>query len=127
MGGEAVCYSTNKANLRILGETLLDLDARRHGIDEDLSFVPDERTLARVELRTLDTNLGKLDLMTHPAGGPSYTTLRSHADTYDVGGFVVRAASITDLIAVKQAAGCPKDVADVVELEAIERARGRGP
>jgi len=85
--------------------------------------VPDERTLARVELVTLDTDLGKLDLMTAPQGAPTYRRLRDGADTYDVGGFLVRVASVGDLIAMKSAAGRPKDVADMVELETIERLR----
>lgn len=118
-----LCYAPDEPNLRILGSALVDLRARLYGVEEDLPFVPDERTLAQVELLTLDTDLGKLDLMTHPAGAPSYKRLRAGADVYDVGGFVVRVASLTDLIAMKSAAGRPKDVADVAELEAIERAR----
>jgi hypothetical protein len=118
-----VCYATDEANLKALGRVLVDMRARLFGVDEEVPFVADERTLARVELLTLETDLGKLDLMTHPAGAPSYGKLRAHADTYDVGGFVVRVASIGDLISMKNAAGRPKDVADVAELETIERLR----
>lgn len=118
-----ICYSTEEPNLRILGAMLVDLHARLYGIEEDVPFVTDERTLAQVELLTLDTDLGKLDLMTHPAGAPSYARLRSGAEIYDVGGFVVRVASVADLIAMKNAAGRPKDLADVAELETIERLR----
>jgi predicted nucleotidyltransferase len=120
-----VCYSTEKANLAALGRALVDMNARLYEAKEDVPFVPDERTLARVELLTLQTDHGKLDLMTHPAGAPSYTRLRSHAETYDLGGVLVRVAGITDLIAMKQAAGRAKDLADVEELEAIEQLRRR--
>jgi predicted nucleotidyltransferase len=120
-----ICYSTQKANLAALGRALVDMNARLFGVKEDVPFVPDERTLARVELLTLQTDHGKLDLMTHPAGAPSYTRLRSHAETYDVGGILVRVAGIADLIAMKQAAGRAKDLADVEELEAIEQLRRR--
>jgi predicted nucleotidyltransferase len=118
-----ICFATEAANLRILGSTLVDLRARLYGVEEDIPFVPDERALAQVELLTLDTDLGKLDLMTHPSGAPSYRRLRDRAEVYDVGGFVVRVASVTDLISMKTAAGRPKDLADVAELEAIERIR----
>lgn len=118
-----ICHSTEPANLNVLGETLVELGARLYGVDEEVPFVPNERTLAQVSLLTLDTSLGKLDLMAHPAGIRSYATLRAGADAYDVGGFVVRVASISDLMSMKVSAGRPKDLADLVELEAIERLR----
>jgi predicted nucleotidyltransferase len=116
-----LCYSTEKANLAALGRALVDMNARLYGVNEDVPFVPDERTLAHVELLTLQTDHGKLDLMTHPAGAPSYSRLRAHADSYDLGGILIRVAGITDLIAMKRAAGRAKDLADVEELEAIEQ------
>jgi predicted nucleotidyltransferase len=118
-----ICYSTDKANLSALGRALVDMNARLFGVKEDVPFVPDERTLARVELLTLQTDHGKLDLMTHPSGAPSYARLRANAETYDLGGILVRVAGIADLIAMKQAAGRAKDLADVEELAAIEQLR----
>jgi hypothetical protein len=118
-----LCYSTDKANLEALGRALIDMRARLFGVEEEVPFVPDGRALARVELLTLQTDLGKLHVMTHPAGAPSYERLRSDAERYDLGGFLVRVASIADLVAMKQAAGRPKDLADVAELETIERLR----
>ena len=120
-----VCYATDAANLEALGRALLDMRARLFGVDEDVPFTPDSATLRRVELLTLETDLGKLDLMTHPSGAPPYASMREGADSYDLGGFVVRVASIPDLIAMKRWAGRPKDVADVEELEAIRRIRRR--
>jgi predicted nucleotidyltransferase len=122
-----VCYATDEANLKALARVLADMQARLFGVEEDVAFVADDRTLARVELLTLQTDFGKLDLMTHPTGAPSYRKLRSRADSYDLGGFVVRVASIEDLVAMKAAAGRLKDLADVAELETIERLRRESP
>jgi len=118
-----VCFSTDRANLQVLGEALLEMEARLFGVIEDVPFVPDAPTLAGVELLTLQTSLGKLDLMTHPAGAPEYRKLREGADRYEIGGFLVRVASVADLKAMKRAAGRPKDLADIAELEALEQLR----
>ena len=116
-----ITYADDGANLRALGDALQDLDARLRGVEEDVPFVPDERALRPIELLTLDTAAGPLDLILHPPGGPTYSALRRRAQRVDVGGLAVLVASIADLLAMKRAAGRAKDLADVEELEAIER------
>ena len=93
---------------------------------DDVPFTPDERTLRGVEVLTLDTSAGKLDLLTKPDGAPPFRTLRERADRLDVGAFAVLVASLPDLIAMKRAAGRPKDEIAVEELEAIRRLRAQG-
>ena len=118
-----IAFGRDLANLEALARVLTDLHARLYGVAEDVPFVADEQTLARVELLTLETDLGKLDLLAVPAGAPPYADLREHAASFDVGGFVVRVADIPQLIAMKELAGRPKDLADIAELEAIARLR----
>jgi hypothetical protein len=121
-----ICFATDNANLDALGDVLLALGARLKGLREDVPFVPDARTLRQVEVLTLITSLGELDVLARPPGAPAYEQLRRHADRYDLGGFNVSVASIDDLIAMKEAAGRPKDLLDIEELEAIKRLRRRG-
>jgi hypothetical protein len=120
-----ICFATDDANLAALGEVLTALSARLKGVDEDVPFVPDARTLRQVELLTLVTSLGELDVLARPPGAPSYQDLRRNADRYDLGGFNVSVASVDDLIVMKEAAGRPKDLLDIEELEAIKRLRRR--
>ena len=120
-----ICLATEDANLAALGDVLTALGARLKGVDEDVPFVPDARTLRQVELLTLVTSLGELDVLGRPPGAPPYRDLRRHADRYDLGGFNVSVASVDDLIAMKQAAGRAKDLLDIEELEAIKRLRHR--
>jgi hypothetical protein len=120
-----ICFATDDQNLAALGDVLVGLDARLKGVEEQLPFVPDAATLRRVEVLTLDTAAGELDVLAKPAGAARYDVLRRRAERYDLGGFSVLVASIDDLIAMKQAAGRAKDRADVEELETIRRLRRR--
>lgn len=120
-----ICYSPAQQNLDALGNVLLALDARLRGIDEDVPFVPDGRTLRGTQILCLRTSAGDLDLLVEPSGGTSYESLRRHADIMELGGHPVRVASIEDLLAMKRAAGRPQDLIDVEALEAARRLRLR--
>ena len=120
-----ISFATDDANVAALGDVLTALSARLKGVDDELPFVPDAQTLRRVELLTLVTSLGELDVLSGPPGAPPYAELRRNADRYDLDGFNVSVASIDDLIVMKQAAGRAKDLLDIEELEAIKRLRHR--
>ena len=118
-----ICFANDTANLDALGAVLTSLDARLRGVPEDVPFVADSATLKRVDVLTLTTVAGDLDVLRVPSGAPRYDVLRAHADRFDVGGFEVRVASIEDLIAMKTAGGRDKDRSDIAELEALLRLR----
>jgi predicted nucleotidyltransferase len=120
-----VCVATDLQNLDAVAEVLVALDARLRGIDEEVPFVPDGRALARLSLATLQTSAGPLDLLVHPDGAPPYDRLRRNAERKRLGDFSVLVASLDDLIAMKRAAGRPKDLVAVEELQAIKRLRRR--
>lgn len=122
-----VCFATDPANLESLASVLVALGARLRGADELLGFVPDARTLRRIEVLTMVTDAGDLDVLARPAGSPGYEALRSHADRFELDGFSVLVAGIEDLIAMKLATGRPKDLAAVHELEAIRKLRDEAP
>jgi predicted nucleotidyltransferase len=118
-----IMFASKKENLERLGRVLVDLEARLRGVEEDVPFMPDAGTLRRIDVLTLETSAGPLDLLRVPSGAPAYAILRRRAERYDVGGFEVLVASLEDLIAMKQAAGRLKDLAAVEELEVILRLR----
>ena len=118
-----VTFASDTGNLALLGEALVALEATPRGVTEDVRFVADAHTLRRVEVLTLDTIAGAFDVLARPTGAPPYGALRQNAVRHEIGGFGVLVASIPDLIAMKRAAGRPKDLADIAELEAIQRLR----
>jgi predicted nucleotidyltransferase len=124
-----ISFAQDDANLEALGEALDELRARLRGVEDDMPFVPDARTLRQLQLLTLQTSAGPLDLLVRPDGSPPYERLRRGAERMDVGGFAVQVASLDDLIAMKRAVGRDKDLLAVEELETIRdlRARGIGP
>ena len=76
----------------------------------------DARALRTGSLFTLLTRFGEFDLLANPDPGLDYETLAQTAVDARVGDVPVRVASLDDLIAMKRAAGRPKDL---VELEIL--------
>ena len=72
---------------------------------------------------TLDTPQGPLDVLAEPDASGGYAHLRANAIDATVSGVTVKIAGLDDLIAMKKAAGRPKDRVYVEELEAIRRIR----
>jgi uncharacterized nucleotidyltransferase DUF6036 len=118
-----ITYATTSHNLQLLGDFLVAADARLRGVAELVPFVPDNRTLERVEMLTLETSSGSLDLLSAPPGAPPYDELRARAERIDIGGRTVAVAAIEHLLAMKRVAGRPRDLEDIEALEAIERLR----
>jgi predicted nucleotidyltransferase len=98
---------------------LLDIHARLRGVDDDVPFVPDGRTLRHTQMLTLDSELGPIDLLTAPSGAPPYTTLRARATAVQLSGVRVLIASLDDLEAMKRSAGRAKDTIDLEEIAVI--------
>lgn len=84
-------------------------------------FQIERHTLRRARFLNLKTDIGAIDLLPLPAGVDSFEGLWERAVEMDLGGYVVRIASIDDLIAMKKAAGRPKDERHLMELAALKR------
>lgn len=120
-----IMFASAPENLERLGKVLIELEARLRDVEEDAPFMPDAGTLRGVDILTLETSAGPLDVLRAPSGAPAYAILRRRAERYEVGGFEVLVASLEDLIAMKQSVGRLKDLAAVEELEVILRLRSQ--
>jgi predicted nucleotidyltransferase len=118
-----IMFADDPANLEALGRVLTDLDARLRGVEDDVPFVADARTLAGIQLLTLETSLGWLDVHKQVPGVVSFPRLRRRAERVTIDDFAVLVAGVDDLLAMKRAAGRPQDQIDAAALKAIKRRR----
>jgi hypothetical protein len=114
-----ICHARDATNLRALAAALRELHARLRGVDRDVPFRLDERSLAAGDSFTFSTDAGDLDLIATPAGTDGYADLARTADPTDLDGLTVLVPSIDDLIRMKRAAGRPKDLIEVEVLGAL--------
>jgi hypothetical protein len=112
-------YSREQENLEKLAAVLGSLDAKLRGAPPDVPFLLDAKTLATGANFTFTTTMGSVDLLGDPVGAPPYERLRSAATVVDVQGSQVRVASLDHLIAMKEAAGRPKDKLQATEYRTI--------
>ena len=104
-----VVYARDRENLERLAAVLKSLGATLRGAPSDLPFQLDAETLQTGDHFTFSTRLGSLDIFGRPAASPPYETLKAAATTIDIEGHAVHVASLDHLIAMKEAAGRPRD------------------
>jgi hypothetical protein len=104
-----VLCSPAPENLERLAGVLRSLRATLRGAPRDVPFQLDDESLAAGGNFSFDTSFGALDALTHAAGAPPYERLKADAITIDVRGHAIRVASLDHLIAMKEAAGRPRD------------------
>jgi hypothetical protein len=113
--------SRRRENCRRIAEALAPYHPKPVDWPEGVPYVWDEQMLMNSTNLTLETDLGRIDFLAEPDGAPPYETLKARAVRFDLEGREVLVASIDDLISMKKAAGRPKDLAHIAELETIKR------
>jgi hypothetical protein len=119
-----IVYDRTPANLDRLAAALSVYKPYPRGAPPGLPFLWDRTTLERGLNFTLVTSLGAVDLLGEIPGGGSYRDLLPDAIELNV--FQVRCLclSLPQLIRAKRAAGRPRDLEALAELEAIEEEGG---
>jgi hypothetical protein len=118
-----VCYAREQPNLKRLAAALQSVHARLRNVPEGLPFILDAETLHRGLNFTFTTDIGDVDLLGEVQGVGHFEDV--HADSVEVSlfGFSFALIDIQKLIAAKRAAGRPKDLIAIPELEAIQEAQ----
>lgn len=114
-----ICYARDRGNLAALVAAIKPRNPHLRGAPEGLPFFFDTRTFANALNLTLATDVGSVDLLGEVPGVVSFDALWEHSVVIELEGVIVHVASLDDLIAMKEAAGRPKDQLHVLELKAL--------
>lgn len=120
-----IVYRREPQNIRRLASALAACGPYLRGAPPGLPFRWGEETIARGLNFTLTTSLGDIDLFGEIIGGGSYDDLLPHCIVLDPFGISCRCLNLERLIDVKRAAGRPRDLEAIAELEAILEERER--
>ena len=120
-----IVYSRADANLERLVAAVRPHAPYVRGAPPGLPFDWSAATVRAGLNFTLITELGPLDLLGEITGGGSYEDLVPHSAKLDVFGHDTLVLDLPWLIKVKRAAGRPKDLEVLAELEALEEEQRR--
>jgi predicted nucleotidyltransferase len=119
-----VCYGRDRPNLDRIVAVLAGLHPYLRGAPAGLPFQLNAPTLRAGLNFTLQTDAGDLDLLGEIVGGGRFEDLRAHATEVELFGTTCLCVTLPKLIAMKRAAGRPKDHDALAELEVLLEERG---
>ena len=115
-----VSYARNDANIERLVAALRPFEPYLRGAPRGLPFEWSTATLRAGLNFTLTTTAGEIDLRGEIIGGGTYEDLASHTIPVVLFGHETRILDLPWLIRVKRAAGRPRDLEVIAELEALQ-------
>ena len=118
-----VVYARTPQNIAKLIAALQPHAPYLRGAPPGLPFRWDAETIHRGLNFTLTTTLGSLDLLGEIVGGGTYQDILPESIEIKVFGISCRCLDLDALIRVKRAAGRPKDLEVLAELEALREER----
>lgn len=118
-------YARDTENIARLVEALAPIAPYLRGAPAGLPFTWDAATIQRGLNFTLTTRLGDLDLLGEVTAGGGFEQLRIHSSIVRLYDRDVRCLDLDWLIHVKRAAGRPRDLEAIAELEALRDERSR--
>ena len=119
-----IVYERSDDNIERLVRALVPHDPYLRGAPPGLPFEWSAETIRRGLNFTLTTGVGDIDILGEIIGGGSYDDLLPHTITVELFARSHRCLDLPRLIHVKRAAGRPKDLEVIAELEALLEERG---
>lgn len=116
-------YARPDENIVRLARALHPFNCRLRGAPEGLPFRFDAPTIKAGLNFTLVSTVGPVDFLGYVAGLGDYKSVESAAALVTLRGFPLRVANLEQLLAMKRAAGRPKDLEVLAELEMLREKR----
>ena len=120
-----VVYSRSPENVERLVRSLAPLQPYLRGAPAGLPFEWRTATIARGVNFTLTTTAGDVDLLGEITGGGGFFDLLPECQEIELFGRPCKCINLPKLIQVKRAAGRPKDLEAIAELEALLEERDK--
>jgi predicted nucleotidyltransferase len=114
-----ICYDRATDNLENLVKALIPFHPRLRGVDKDLPFIFDAKSLKMGLNFTFSTNIGDIDLFGEIQGIGNYEEVVKYSEILEIYGIPCNVLTIEGLIKSKKAVARPKDIMHVKELEAL--------
>jgi predicted nucleotidyltransferase len=114
-----VVYARDEENIRRLTKAIQSWNPYLRGAPPGLPFRWDEATIRSGLNFTLTTDHGPVDLLGEVAGGGTYEQLLPFTLETTTSGLSCRVVTLERLIQLKRAAGRPKDLEIIAELQAL--------
>jgi hypothetical protein len=114
-----IVYRRSQDNIQRLVAALQPLKPYLRGAPAGLPFRFDVGTVRRGLNFTLTTGAGDLDVLGEIVGGGTWESLNAHAIDVTLFGAPLRVLDLPALIRAKRAAGRPKDLEAIAELEEL--------
>lgn len=122
-----ICYARSDANLDRLVRALRPLKPYLRGAPRGLPFEWSAATLRAGLNFSLTTTAGDIELLGEVTGGGTYEDLTDHTIDITLFGHRAKCLNLRWLIATKRAAGRPRDLEAIAELEALSEETRKGP
>ena len=114
-----ICYDLAEANVVRLARVLSKWNAYPRGVEAGLPFFMDARQLRMTPVMTLTTDEGFIDVLYVVKGVGGFAECRHRSVQVEAFDIRFRVLDLRALIDAKKAAGRPKDMDQLPELEAL--------
>lgn len=116
-----VCVSFREPNLSKIFDMLRDINPKIRMRPDKMRLPDDPARFTDLKNLYLQTDLGIVDFLGELTGIGDYSEVVKHSRIANLGGFDCRILDLDALILAKRAAGRPKDLRVLPELEALQK------